>query len=137
MSPSRGVAPYTARILLTVSEGAEPGLYPFHVMVHNHTRGQTIGEEELGLLVMPKKVTIKDYVKLRRIYRYEGLGAQGALWYLIARVYENGVSFTELKRAYELVRGGPVKKATIAKILRRMIRKGLIKKGEDGRYYPR
>ena len=136
VSPSRGVAPYTARISLTVSKDAKPGLYPFHVTVHNHTRGQAIGEEELGLLVMPKRLTIRDYVKLRRIYRYEGLGAQGALWYLIARVYENGVSFMELKRAYELVRGGPVKKATIAKILKQMIRKGLIKKGEDGRYYP-
>ena len=136
VSPFRGVAPYTARISLTVSEGAKPGLYPFHVMVHNHTRDQTIGEEELGLLVMPKKLTIKDYTRLRRIYRYEGLGAQGALWYLIAMVYENGVGFMELKRAYELVRGGPVKKATIAKILRRMIRKGLIKKGEDRKYYP-
>ena len=91
VSPPRGAAPYTAKISLTVSEDAKPGLYPFHVMVHNHTRGQIIGEEELGLLVIPKRLIIRDYVKLRRIYRYEGLGAQGALWYLIARVYENGV----------------------------------------------
>ena len=42
----------------------------------------------------------------------------------------------ELKRVCGFVRGGPVKKATIAKILKQMIRKGLIKKGEDGRYYP-
>ena len=40
------------------------------------------------------------------------------------------------KKAYELIRGGPVRKSTIAVILRRMIRKGLIKRGVDGQYYP-
>ena len=55
---------------------------------------------------------------------------------MIAKVYENGASFTELKNAYELIRGNPVRKVTIAKILKRMIRKGLIFKREDGRYYP-
>ena len=50
--------------------------------------------------------------------------------------YKAGASFTELKNAYELVRGGTVKKSTIAVILRRMVKKGLISKGNDGRYYP-
>jgi len=135
LAPSRAVAPYTARASLVVSEGAEPGLYPFSVVVHDHTRNQKIGVEKLGLLVLPRKLSITDYARLRRIYK-EGLGAQGVLWYLVSKVYKEGASFTELKRAYELVRRGPVRKATIASILKRMIRKGLIKKGEDGRYYP-
>lgn len=40
---------------------------------------------------------------MRGIYQHEGLGVQGVLWYLVAKIYENGVVFTELKRAYELV----------------------------------
>ena len=136
VSPSGNVAPYTADVLLAIGDKAEPGFYLFQAVVHNITKGRPVGVEKLGLLVLPRKLTLRDYARLRRMYRHERLGAQGVLWYLVARVYENGVSFTELKRVYELVKGGPVRKATIAKILKRMIRKGLIRKGEDGRYYP-
>jgi len=136
ISPSKSVAPYTSEVSLTVSEGAVSGMYPFYVVIHDHTRGQSIGVEKLGLLILPRELTLRHYVEARRIYHYEELGAQGVLWYLVARVHGNGASFTELKRAYELVRGGPVRNATIAKILKCMTRKGLIRKGEDGRYYP-
>ncbi len=140
VSPSRAIAPYTAEISLTTRlttrRGAEPGLYPFSVVINNLTTGQPIGVEKLGLLILPRELTLRHYTEAKRIYRYDGLGAQGVLWYLIAKVYRNGAGFMELKRAYELVRGGPVRKATIVKTLKRMIRKALIMKGEDGRYYP-
>jgi len=136
VSPHRAVAPYTAEISLAIRGDAEPGLYPFSVVINNLTIGRPVGVEKLGLLVLSRELTLRHYAEARRIYRYEGLGAQGVLWYLIAMVYENGVGFMELKRAYELIRGGPVRKATIAKILKQMIRKNLIVKGEDGRYYP-
>ncbi len=58
------------------------------------------------------------------------------MWYLIAKVYKACASFTELKNAYELIRGQPVRKSILAVILRRMIRKGLIMKSEDRLYYP-
>jgi hypothetical protein len=108
VSPSRAIAPYTAEISLAVRGDAEPGLYPFSLEINNLTTSQSIGAEKLGLLLLPRELTIRHYVELRRIYRYEGLGAQGVLWYLIAKVYKSGAGFTELKRAYELVREGPV-----------------------------
>jgi len=58
------------------------------------------------------------------------------LWYLIAKIYKAGARFTELNNVYELIRGQPVRKSTLAVILRRMIRKGLIMKSEDRLYYP-
>jgi len=82
---------------------------------------------------LPRNIA-RHYSRLRRIFRE--LGAQGVLWYLIAKVYTKGASFTELKKGYELVRGSPVSKATLAVILRRMIKKGLVSKAEDGKYYP-
>jgi len=88
-------------------------------------------------LILPKnldKSVARYYTRLRRIYKE--LGAQGVLWYLVTKVYANGVSFTELKKAYELARGSPVRKSTVAVILRRMIKKGLVSKSEDGKYYP-
>ena len=123
VSPAKGIAPYTARVTLTISPAAEPGLYPFYVEIHDNTRGQPMGAEELGLLILPRGLTAHHYSRLRRIYYHERLGAQAILWYLITKVYRNGASFTELKKAYELIRGGPVKKSTIAVILRRMIKK--------------
>ena len=77
--------------------------------------------------------TARHYRMLRRMYKETG--AQGVLWYLVAKVYRDGTGFTELKKAYELIRGSPVRKATIAKILKRMTRKGLIKK-DGGREIP-
>ena len=136
VSPSRAIAPYTAGISLTIRRDTEPGLYPFSLAINNLTTSRPIGVEKLGLLILPRELTLHHYAEAKRIYRYERLGAQGVLWYLIAKVYRNGVGFTKLKKAYELIRGGPVKKATIAKILKQMIRKALIMKGEDGRYYP-
>ncbi len=136
VSPYRAVAPYTAEISLAVRGYAEPGLYPFIVVINNITIGRPIGVEKLGPLILPRELSLSQYARLRRLYYREKLGAQGVLWYLIARVYKNEASFMELKRVYEFIRGGPIRKATIAKILKQMIRKDLIKKDKDGKYYP-
>lgn len=92
VSPSRSIAPYTARVTLTISPGAEPGLYPFCVEIHDNTRGQSMGAEELGLLILPRGLTAHHYSRLRRIYYHERLRAQAILWYLLAKVYRNGAS---------------------------------------------
>lgn len=137
IAPRSSVAPFTTEIEIWVNEGAPPGLYYFDLQVIDQTNERVLGIEPLGLLILPRglpRYMARHYSRLRRIH--EELGAQGVLWYLIAKVYKNGVGFTELKKAYELVRDGLVRKATIAVILRRMIKKGLVTKGEDGKYYP-
>jgi len=135
INPSRATAPYVATITLNTSVNAEPGQYPFQLLIHDLDKNQSLGEEELNLLILPRRMTVSDYIKIKRIYQYEKLGAQGVIWYLIAKVFTKGASFMELKRAYELVCECSVKKATIANILKRMIRKNLIRKGIDGKYY--
>ncbi len=136
VSPQMTRAPYTSEIALTIRRHAKPGLYSFTLVITNLTMSRSIGVEKLGLLILPRELSLSQYARLRRIYYREKLGAQGVLWYLIAKVYKNGASFMKLKRVYEFIRGGPVRKATVAKILKQMIRKDLIKKGKDGKYYP-
>jgi hypothetical protein len=82
-----------------------------------------------GNINKPLAFAIVDALMQNQVAREEVLA------YLL-KYYKNGVSLMELKRAYELIRGGPVRKVTIAKALKQMIRKALIRKGEDGRYYP-
>ncbi len=137
ITPESSVAPFTSVIEIIANEGATPGLYYFDLQIIDQTKGRILGVEPLGLLILPRNLPRSiagHYSRLRRIFRE--LGAQGVLWYLIAKVYTKGASFTELKKAYELVRGSPVSKANLAVILRRMIRKGLVSKGEGGKYYP-
>jgi len=137
VTPSRGIAPYTSEIEIRVNSGAPPGLYPFDLIVTDESRRRLLGREPLGLLVLPRstpKVLVKHYSRLRKLYRE--LGAQAVVWYLLAKIFSNGARFSHLKEAYELIRRKPVKKATIAVILRRMAKKGLVRKGRDGRYYP-
>ncbi|MEB3788953.1 MAG: hypothetical protein GSR72_03570 [Desulfurococcales archaeon] len=137
ITPRSGVAPFTSEIEIRANEGATPGLYYFDLQIIDRTKRRVLGVEPLGLLILPKNLPrniARHYSRLRRIFRE--LGAQGVLWYLIAKVYTKGASFTELKKAYELVRGSPVRKAALAVILRRMIKKGLVSKSEDGKYYP-
>ena len=137
ITPRSSIAPYTSKIEIRANERATPGLYYFDLQIIDRTKRRVLGVEPLGLLILPKNLPrniARHYSRLRRIFRE--LGAQGVVWYLIAKVYIKGASFTELKKAYELVRGSLVRKATLAVILRRMIKKGLVSKGEDGKYYP-
>jgi len=137
ITPKSSVAPFTSEIEIRANEGATPGLYYFDLQIIDHTKRRVLGIEPLGLLILSRNLPrsiARHYTELRRIYRE--LGAQGVLWYLIAKVYKSGASFTELKNAYELIRGRPVRTSTLAVILRRMIRKGLIMKSEDRLYYP-
>ncbi len=137
ITPKSSVAPFTSEIEIRANEGASSGLYYFDLWIIDQTKRRTLGTEPLGILILPRNLprsVVKHYRELRRIYRE--LGAQGVLWYLIAKVYKAGASFTELKNAYKLIRGQPVRKSTLAVILRRMIRKGLIMKSEDRLYYP-
>ena len=124
ITPENSVAPFTSEIEIQASEGATPGLYYFDLQITDQTRRRVLGIEPLGLLILPRSLPrsiARHYRRLRRIYKETG--AQGVLWCLIAKVYENGVSFTELKNSYELIRGSPVRKATVAVILRRLIKK--------------
>jgi predicted transcriptional regulator len=76
----------------------------------------------------------KHCIKLKKLHRK--LGAQAVVWYLLASIFTDGARFSQLKEAYELIRGKQVRKATIAVILRRMAKKGLVRKASDGKYYP-
>ena len=137
ITPKSSVAPFTSEIEIRANEGAYPGLYYFDLWIIDQTKRRTLGTEPLGILILPRNLPrsiLKHYRELRRIYKE--VGAQGVLWYLIAKIYKAGACFTELKNAYELIRGQPVRKSTLAVILRRMIRKGLIMKSEDRLYYP-
>ncbi len=137
ITPKDSVAPFTSEIEINVKDEAPPGLYYFDLQITDQTNGMILGIEPLGILILPwnlPRSTARHYRMLRRMYKETG--AQGVLWYLVAKVYKDGANFTELKKAYELVRGGAVRKATIANILKRMIKKGLIKKCDNGRYYP-
>jgi len=136
IAPMSGFAPFTSEIEIRVNEGAPPGLYYFDLSIMDETKGKTLSIEPFGLLIPPKdlsKNVAKHYTRLRRIYKEHG--AQGVLWYLVTKVYTNGASFTELKKAYELVRGSQVRNSTVAVILRRMTKKGLVSKSEGGKYY--
>jgi len=137
IAPGSSVAPFTSEIEIRVNEGALPGLYYFDLSIVDETKGRALGVEPFGLLILPKNLNMsvaKHYFRLRRIYKE--LGAQGVLWYLVAKVCTNGASFTELKKAYELVRGSQVRNSSVAVVLKRMIKKGLVSKSDDGKYYP-
>ncbi|MEL9908250.1 MAG: hypothetical protein QXJ03_02945 [Desulfurococcus sp.] len=137
VAPSRGFAPYTSGIKIHVNNGAPPGLYSFNLIITNESNRRLLGREPIGLLVLPRstpKALEKRYLKLRELYRE--LGAQAVMWCLLAKIFTNGATFSQLKEAYELIREKPVRKATIAVILRRMARKGLVEKDSDSKYYP-
>lgn len=134
VSPRESMAPYTATVSITVNTGVEPGLYPFTLIAYNKTDDQQIGTETAGLLILPPEITSHNYLRLSRIlYKW---GAQGVIWYLIAKIYYNGARFSQLKQAYELIRGKRVKNGTIAKTLKRIVEKKLVYKDGDNNYHP-
>ena len=98
ITPENSVAPFTSEIEMRANEGVTPGLYYFDLQIIDQTRRRVLGIEPLGLLILPRSLPrsiARHYRRLRKIYRETG--GQGVLWYLVAKVYENGVSFTELK----------------------------------------
>ena len=137
VTPSRETAPYTSEIEIRVNSGAPPGLYPFDLVITDESNRRLLGREPMALLVLSRstpRALGKHYLRLRELYRE--LGAQAVVWYLLAKIFTSGARFSQVKEAYELISGKPVRKATIAVILRRMAKKGLIEKDSDGKYYP-
>ena len=137
INPRSNVAPFTSEIEIRVNEGAASGLYKFDLHVIDNTWRKFLGAEPIGILILPKGIPrslARHYRRLRSIY--EELGAQGVLWYLIEKVFRGGASFTQLKNAYELIRGDPVKNPTVVVTLKRLAKKNLIMKGEDRKYHP-
>lgn len=137
INPRSGTAPFTSEVVIRVDMGAQPGLYKFDLHIVDNTLRELLGAEPVGLLILPRDVprSVARHFK-RLISIYEELGAQGVLWYLIAKVFGEGARFSQLKNSYELIRGNPVKNATIVVILKRLVKKNLIIKDKDKRYYP-
>jgi len=49
VSLDRSVAPYMATVSIRVHAGAQPGLYPFEVLMVDETKGTLLGSEPLTL----------------------------------------------------------------------------------------
>ena len=86
ITPKSSVAPFTSEIEIRANEGASPGLYYFDLWIIDQTKRRTLGTEPLGILILPRNLPrsiVKHYRELRKIYKE--VGAQGVLWYLIAK----------------------------------------------------
>lgn len=137
VSPVSGIPPFTSTVEISVDQKAKPGHYNFDIYLVEESLGEVLEAKPLTLLVLPAhapKEIKAHYSRMKRLY--ETYGAQGVIWYLLAKVYRGKTRFSEIKQAYELVRGNPVTGASLAVILKRMTRKEMIAKETRGTYLP-
>ena len=137
VSPANGVPPFTSTVEISVDQEAKPGYYNFDIYLVEEAEGGVLEAKPLTLLVLPAhapKEIKAHYSRMKRLYKT--YGAQGVIWYLLARIYKGETRFSKLKEAYELIRGSSVTGATLAVTLNRMIKKGLIARKSRGIYIP-
>ncbi len=132
--PVKGETPFTARLDLAVNPGAV-GIHPFKVIAQD-VLGRGYGAENLVLIILPPELPMEVVNHLRILVAfYRAYGIQYVIWYLLLHLFRNkGLSFTEIKAVYMLLKGKKLSNGTIGDLITRMKRKGLIVEKGD-RYY--
>ncbi len=132
--PVKGKTPFTARLDLVVNPGAM-GIHPFKVIAQD-VHGRGYGAENLVLIILPPELPMEVVNYLRTLVAfYKAYGIQYVIWYLLKHLYnDKGMSFTEIKAVYELLRGKRLSNGTIGDLVERMEKKGIVVK-RRARYY--
>ena len=135
ISPREAKAPYQAEITVTAQANATPGTYLWKLKLIDKVAEQTLGEEPITLVVLPRELpleTAKRVKVLRKVYSKYGI--QATLWFALRKLYPEGTSFARIKALYELITGRTVSKGTVGNTLSRMLRKKVIEKLPGGLY---
>ena len=135
ISPKESTAPFTSKVDIIVSPGAPPGVYTFKLRIVDITTNTLLGQESIILIVLRRglpKTIARHYKRLKTLYLTHG--AQALVWYILAHIFRNGATFTQIKHVYEVVVKAPVSNGTIGSILRRMLKKRIIFEKYPGLY---
>ncbi len=131
ISPRQACAPFNAVITVSASINAKPGVYVWELEVLDIAKGQSVGKEQLTLVILPNGVykrSAKEIVKLKEIYDEHGI--QVALWAALRTLYSEGAGFSRIRALYMLLTGRRVSKGTVGNTLKTMTEKGLLEKND-------
>lgn len=129
VAPKQAEAPFNSVVTVSVAPDATPGVYPWKLIVRDVVSGESLGQEAIVLVVLPKRLSknvARHIVKLGRVY--EKYGIQVALWAALRALYPNGARFSTVWELYQLLTRRRTSKGTVGNTLRIMVRKGLLEK---------
>jgi len=133
VSPQIGYTPLNARLKISATSGAQPGIYPASILVTD-TEGERVAKELLAV-VIPDRITDKSITRhLPMMLRItKELGIQGLFWYIARYVYLEGATFSQLHALHKLITRRRVSPGTTGNILAYMVKKKILVR-ENGVY---
>ena len=129
VTPRQAVAPFNSIIRVSVAPNVAPGVYPWKLIIRDVVAGESLGEEVIVLVVMPRRLSknlSRNIIKLIKIYKRYGI--QVALWATLRTFYPNGARFSTIWALYQLITGRMTSKGTVGNTLKVMVQKGLLEK---------
>ncbi len=134
LAPEQARTPFTSRLGLTVAPNVV-GVYPFRVTALDPA-GTGYGVASLVLVILSHELPMEILGRLQAVLAYYRVyGIQYVIWYLLKHLYnDKGMSFTEVKAVYELLRKRRLSNGTVGDLLERMEKKGIIVK-RGARYH--
>lgn len=97
LTSTRGVIPFTLSILVVAKPAAQPGVYPWSIVLRNADEGMFLDELQMSLVILPQALSKERYEKLKALYGSYGI--QLALWIALRISYPLGASFSAVQRA--------------------------------------
>lgn len=128
VAPVTGTAPLQVRITITVSSSAKPGIYGIDVAVMDPRQGRTLASVRVPVYVLGSPTmtrVVEDIGKLRRLYKRRGI--QYSIVYAL-NMLGMSVKFSDIKLLYQLIVGRKVSNGSVADLLKRLLKKGVLKR---------
>ncbi|RLG79761.1 MAG: hypothetical protein DRO13_05300 [Thermoprotei archaeon] len=131
IAPVSGRAPLQVRVVIAASPSARPGIYSIDVAATDPRQGRILASARIPVFVMDSSMlarAVEDVDRLRKLYREKGI--QYAIVYALDRLGE-GLRFSDIKLLYEFIVGHKISNGTVGDLLRRLVKKGILKRTGD------
>ncbi|RLG77703.1 MAG: hypothetical protein DRO12_01475 [Thermoprotei archaeon] len=131
IDPVSGRTPLQVRVRIAASPSARPGIYGVDIAVLDAGNGRVLASSRLLVIVVGSSALAEklgNADRFRRVYREKGI--QYAIVYALNRLGVD-VRFSDIKLIYELVVGRNVSNGTVGDLLKRLVKKGILKRVGD------
>jgi len=131
IAPVTGVVPLQVRVIIAASTTAKPGIYGIDLAAIDFSQGKTLASVRIPVYVPSSPVLaniVGDLDKLRGLYREKGI--QYAIIQALSMIGA-GLRFSDIKLLYELIKGRRISNGTVGDLLKRVLKKGVLKRVGD------
>jgi len=128
VAPVTGVTPLQVKVVVAASATARPGVYGVDVTIIDTRQGKAIASARIPVYVVDSPALasiISDVDRFRKLYEEKGIQ------YAVVRALSGagtGLRFGDIKILYEAIKGRRVSNGSVGDLLRRLLRKGVLKK---------